>query len=503
VRSTGLTEKILTVLKIIEEVYTVSNSSTRSKDVKYYINAAISIGIMVFARFIPVSEPFTPEGMMVLGVLIGAIYGFICGNIFWASLMALFMLGLSDVTSLASAFTSSLGHGTVIFLTLLFVFVGYLTSIGFARTLAVKIVRSKLTKGRPWVLTLFLFIAAFVPASVMSITAVYTFMLPLLYSICDEVGYERTDKWPMAVAITLGVAAAISIALFPFQVGLVQLLGFMEAAGFGYGIPFVQWVVAFTVILAVCLVCLTLVIRVFFKPDVSKLYNYTPPEEKVVFTSDQRVGLTLLLILIAVFVIPQFLPQGTAIHAFMAQFGTFSVVGVVLLLGTLFRKNGKPIINLGEAVKGLMIWPLLVMVGTVLVITSHLTRPEFGFVDLIVTYLGPIVGGDSQFVLTVVFMILAIIITTFVGGNLVYAMTIPVLIPIAMAADFNIMQILVPYVMCASAGYAFPSSHPVTALMYGQDTIEPKRIVKYSLVYQVMFFIIAFVIGIPLGLLLF
>ena len=472
-------------------------------DLRYYIHSVIAIAIMVFARFIPVSYPFTQDGMLVLGVLIGAIYAYVNGNPYWGSIVALLIIGMSEVTTVGAIFVSLMSNGNLMFLTVLFVFVGYLGSVGFARTLALKIVQSKMTKGRPWVLTLFLFIAAVTPASFMSVSAVFVLTLPILYAICDEVGMERDSKWAVMTAIGIGCACGFALVFWPFQVGPVAMYGQLAALGYGGGAyVFLQHVLFMLIIVGLCIGAMVMVIK-FLKPDISKLYNYSPPEEKAKFNEEQRFAVGLVCLLLALFIVPQFLPRGSAIQVFMAQFGMFAIVSFVLTVGVFVRKNGKPRLDMVEATRGLQMWPLIIMIGSVLVIADILTRPELGFIDFVTLHLGPILGVNSPVVFTIIVMIIALIITTFVQGTLVVAIMLPLMLPIATAMGFSIMAVIMPFLFIANIGLIFPSSHPLGAIMHGHESIGPKATIKYVGLYMAVFAVIVLVVGIPLGLLIF
>jgi len=479
------------------------SNATKTKDVKYYIHSIIALAIMLFARYIPVPYPFTPEGMLVLGVLIGSIYGFVNGNLYWASIAALFVLGTSEIATVGGILVSVMSNGTFMFLVGLFLLVGHLGHVGFARVLALKIVQSKVTKGRPWILTLFLLIAAFLPATVMSVTAVLVISLPILYGICEEVGIEKTDKWAVLTAIGIGAACSFGLGFWPFQVGPAALYGQLEAAGYTGGVPFVQHALFMAIMVVICLGAIILVIR-FLKPDVSKLYNYTPPAEKVKFNSDQKFAAFLVCMLLALFIVPQFLPDGSAVRVWLAQFGNFAIVSFLLALGAFLRKDGKPRIDVSIAAsKGLVLWPMVVMVGTVLVIADLLTRAEFGFTALIAQQLGPVFGGGNPIFFTLAAMLGALVLTLFVTAPVVYAIMIPMMVPIALAMDFPLMQTILPFVLVSNIGIVLPSGHPLGAVMHGHEWIGGKNVLKYMPIFMAVFFVIALVAGIPLGMLLF
>jgi sodium-dependent dicarboxylate transporter 2/3/5 len=132
-----------------------------------------------------------------------------------------------------------------------------------------------------------------------------------------------------------------------------------------------------------------------------------------------------------------------------------------------------------------------------------LTRPELGFVDFVTLHLGPILGVGNAFVFTLIVTVIALIITTFVQGTLVAAIMLPLILPSASAMGFSIMAVIMPFVFVANIGLVFPSSHPIGAIMHGHESIGPQMTLRYMTIYMAVSFVIAVVVGIPLGLLIF
>lgn len=471
-------------------------------DARYYIHSAVAIAIMVFFRFIPAPYPFTSGGMMVLGILIGAIYAFLNGNIFWGSFLGLLMIGASDYAAVGPTFASLFSNGIVMFLMLLFVLVGYLNSVGFARALALKIVQAEITRGRPWVLTFFLMLAAFIPATVMSVSATLVIALTILYAICDELGIKRTEKW--AVLTAIGIATACSFALFfwPFQVVPVMLFQTMGAVGYAYEPTFMMYVL-YSFIVTVLLMPATLLCIWLFKPDVTKVYNYKPPAEKAKFDSDQKFAAFIVILLLILFIVPQFLSAGTEFGRFFRQFGTVGVAAFLLALGVFIRKDGKPRIDMAKATMGLQNWPLIMMVGSVVVISDVLTRPDLGFVDWVTQVLGPVIGVNSAMGFAFIIVVIAFVINWFVQGSLVIALMVPLMIPLAQSLGFNIMPFILPFGVVINIGIILPSSHPLGAILHGHESVGGKAMIRYDSLILLVTGLISILVGVPLGFLLF
>ncbi len=70
-------------------------AATKKIKPTYWIHSAIAISFMLFFRFLPAPEPLTPYGMALLGIFIGAVYGWCTVSMIWPSLLALTLMGLT------------------------------------------------------------------------------------------------------------------------------------------------------------------------------------------------------------------------------------------------------------------------------------------------------------------------------------------------------------------------------------------------------------------------
>ena len=64
---------------------------------KYYLNSAIVVLLMALFRFIPPIGSMTTLGMTILGIFLGALWGWITCDMIWPSVLALVMLGFQRI----------------------------------------------------------------------------------------------------------------------------------------------------------------------------------------------------------------------------------------------------------------------------------------------------------------------------------------------------------------------------------------------------------------------
>lgn len=79
---------------------------------KYYINVLISLIFVFCFRFIPAPAPITEQGMMVIGIFIGVIWGLATCDVVWPALLGMVCLGFVGENTVTGVFASAFGSDT-------------------------------------------------------------------------------------------------------------------------------------------------------------------------------------------------------------------------------------------------------------------------------------------------------------------------------------------------------------------------------------------------------
>ncbi len=183
---------------------------------KYYLNSAIVVLLMALFRFIPPIGSMTTLGMTILGIFLGALWGWITCDMIWPSVLALVMLGFSGYTAnVSEALTSTISNGTIQLILWLLVFSAVLTTTGISKYFVTKLVRSRFCKGHPWRLSIVICLATWICAAFGAGFAAILLCWDLVYTISAQVGYTKKDKWPkmMVCAIIFFNALGALVAL--------------------------------------------------------------------------------------------------------------------------------------------------------------------------------------------------------------------------------------------------------------------------------------------------
>lgn len=480
--------------------------STKSNQ-KYFMHAAIVVLLMLFFRFLPPFGSMTPFGMTVLGLFLGALWGWINCDMIWPSILAITLLGLTEYCdSVSAAFTTFISGAIFQQILWLLVFSAILTTSGISDQLANRIVTSKVCKGRPWVLSVFIFLATLICSAFGAGFAAILICWDFIYTICKQVGYSRNDKWPKFMIVGMCFASATGTVAMPFQAGVAATFGYLAAASENaYGAyNYLSYIIFSVIICAVTTALYFLLIRFIARPDMSRLKENVNIGEVKPFNTKQKIAVGALIALVIFTVLPSCLPAG-AVKAFLNKFGTAAIALIIAALVTIPRsKEGKPIFTFKELANNGIFWNMVFMVGTAIMMGGALSSADSGFTTTVLGVFTPLFEGKSPLVFTIVILLFTLALTNVINNAVAGAIMVPVMYSFASSIGANPVMITALICFVSDIGMLLPCASPSGAMMYSnKEWLNPKDIVAYSLFGIAAMAIAAIFVGIPVGTLLF
>ena len=473
----------------------------------YSLHAAISIALMVLVRFLPPFGSMTALGMTVLGIFAGALYGWITCDMIWPSILALTMLGFTGyVPNAATAFTNAVSNPSVQTILWLLVFSALLTVTGISKWLVNKLVNSKLCKGHPWRLSSVICLAVWLCASLGAGFAAILLCWQLVYSICEQVGYTKKDKWPRMMICSIIFFNALGALLLPFQGGVVANYGFLANASEGtyatYG--YAQYLALSMTVSVVTTAVYMLLMRLVIRPNMDKLISGIKVDEAQTLTPRQKVALGAMIALIILTILPSCLPAGP-IKAFFGKFGTTTIILLIIAFITAIRdKDGKPYFTFKELANNGIAWPLLFMVATATVMGGALSSQDSGFTATLTALFAPVLSKSSPYGFAVLIALATLMLTNVINNTVAAAIMVPVMYPFTAALGINPLMMTAMICFCANCGLLLPCASPAGAMLHGnKEWISTKDAEIFSLLGMAALFITVALVGIPVGTMLF
>lgn len=474
---------------------------------RYYLHSAIAIAIMVFFRFIPPFGVMTPLGMEILGVFVGMLYAWITVDMIWPSILGLCLLGFSgyvETGGVATVLTAVVSNQVLQMLLWLFTFSAIIEVTGLGGQLARRLIGSHLCKGRPWVLSVFVFVAAVLVAALGNGIAAILLCWSFVYSISEQAGYTKEDAWPrmMIVGVVVGVVAGV--ASMPFQAGVIGPFAYLYAASenaitsfntFGYLLVGLVYLVLVTVVFF-------LLLKFVLRPDVSKLSVVDNAMEVEPFTLAQKVALGAFACLILVVVLPSVLPAGNPVKVFLDTIGLAGLT--LLLIGFLVfirMGDGNPMVTFKQLADSGIPWPAMFMIGTAIYAGAALASPGTGFTAMLLDVFAPVLGATGGAGFLVIVVIVTLVLTNLIANAPVTAIMVPVVYPFTVALGVDPVLATALIVIVSNAGVLLPSASPNAAVLYGNEWITAKDVLKFGGVGVIAIGIAALVL-IPVGTLL-
>ena len=480
----------------------LSLQTTRKKS--YWINSLIVVIIMFGFGHIPAPEPMTQLGMQVVGIFIGMVYGWLFCAQAWPSALGLFALGLTDYCTIQEAIQSGWGNNTIILVVFMMAVMGVLDHAGISEWLAYKLVSSKITKGRPWVLTGIIWAATIILSTTVSIIPLLVLMWGIIYSICEITGMEKGAKWPAIMCCATAYVGSCAFVIFPFKSLQAAVLGqYTELSG-GEAIPFTPYFVWQMMVLIVSTIVFFVFVKFVMRPDVSKIANadFVMENKAKPLTKYQKFVLVYFVVVILFLILPGMLPKAWAITGFMNNLGVTGTGIMALALITFCGFKEGP--SLKELMGRSVSWDLIFLLMGALAIAAAMQAEETGINAWIVATMVPLLSGKSGILVMALILLLAGL-TTQVCNNLATAvMFTPIAYNIAIASgNINMPALMLCLIGVCNVALLLPSGSAPAAMLWGnKEWCDSKTIIVTGLTEAIINLVVCIGLGVPLATLM-
>ena len=239
------------------------------------ITRAVTIVIALFCdfgfRFLPAPWGMSQDAFAVIGIFIGSLILWMTISIDWPSVLAILALALIPNFGFNSAFTSSFGSETFVFLMFTFVCTYAISKTPIIKRIAIWFVSNKLAKKSGWLFVIMFFTAVTFVGMFMSPTVLFVVMIPILEQILELAKVEKGTNNRLGKVLYIGMAFCVSISSGMTPIAHVFPVLAMNAAGLS--VDYFSYMAFAVPIGIVSVILMIIVFRIFLRPDVSGLKN--------------------------------------------------------------------------------------------------------------------------------------------------------------------------------------------------------------------------------------
>lgn len=453
-----------------------------TKNTRYYITSAIGIAIMLFFGKLAPLGVMSELGMQLLGIYLGAIFLWATTDLVWPSLLAIFLIGCTEYSSISDALSAGFGNSTVIFIWLMYMFAAIIHASGISNHIAKGICSVRFAKGKPWMITFLFIFAAYVVALTTNVSGGIVICWAIFSQYAKGIGCKKGEAWPVYTMTGMAIIAMAGSVGLPYRAPANIFVSYAKELGFETN--FIQYFVAMLLFTAIVTVLYLMVGKYVLKIDASKCENEYDYGDTETLTGYQKAIVGIFLLLVVIFLLKSMLPATSAVGAFLNKLGDCGAVLLLLIPMAIIHQKGtkKPFGNLIAATKDGVAWPVFYLMILNLPMGAIINNPDLGIAASVKLLLDPVFGGSNGvFLFILCTVLISVLITTFVGN--VPAITICWAVTSVYASSLGVNLALLAWI-CAILGTCvvmLPCSNPVAAMLHGQtEWVDSKSVIKHA-----------------------
>lgn len=457
----------------------------------YYINAIIGVVLMFGIGFIPPIEPITEMGMKVLGIFIGMIYLFSACDVHWPALLAICGLSIVGYTSLANAAAGSLGHAVVFQSATAYIVAGALNYYGVTEHIARWMLSRKALKGHPYAFIYIIYASLMFICIFTSSLAMIILYWAIFDGILKVLGYEKGDKFATSTIVGIALAFVVGGAIAPIRswqltlfnlwgdtVAPLSLVKFMAVSIPGAALS-----------MALYLLYQVKILKANFKPisdfDVTTLANADAMDKR-----QRKLLITAAVVFFFVFLsalLPKSFPGYDLIVNKISAAGFFALGAAYVSMASVDGKES--LIKFSEVAGHCIQWPVLLMIGSTMVVASALTAESTGITAFISQSLDGVFAGKGSWFVLIVAMLITTVLTNAASNIAIGTAMVPILAPFIQSTGSNAMAIGIMLIWLVNMGLILPGASAPVGLIHGNEDLTSKEAYKFSCIGMLVIFI--------------
>lgn len=477
--------------------------SNTKKSVMSMVHVIIVFLLMFGFKYIPAVPPITQYGMAILGVFFGLVWGWSFCSLAWPSLVAMVALGLTEYGITQTVLSNAFAQANLLVLLFSFLILAPVTQSGLGEWLALKVITMKAIEGKPYRLLFAVMVATFVLSIFVNAIVIGIFLMSIFVPMFKKMGYEKGDAFiPMFLA---GIFINTGLASLLLPVRGMPLFVFGTMAAQGLVVNNAQYltfaVVGIPIVIVWYLACFK-IFRINVKPLEKANFSEYKARLQQPLTKQQKTlaVLVFFMVLCEAFVGIVGSANGSPFAQLLNKVGIYGVILMTLAVMLIIHIDGKPLVDLTEAAKGVQ-WQLIFLYAMAMLISGILTDQSTGISSFILAKTTPILMRLGQYWFLLLLAGITLVLTN-IGNNVVVIFTMCSVVMMMVKNGLPINPTLAIVVVIWSAletGYLLPSASISASLIYGCDMNTSKSSMLQGVRVMIMWAIVLAVALIPLG----
>ena len=486
----------------------VAESKNSKKNILFLLHNLIMFALTFGIGTLPPPQTgsITELGMDVLGIFVGALYGWIFIGFIWPSLFIMLALGMTSYSTIAGVFSAGFGDSSVLTIFFMFIFATILDKCGLTSYLTNWFMSRKICTGRPWVFTWIFFLGTILVSGVINMYGGIVILWYAMYRLFDDLGFKKGDGYVGYMIGGIVFISTLSVFVMPFLPMTALVLGFAAVAVPGITVPYGAWIIIGPIFMLAMITGYVLVGKYILRLKVEPLRaagdRYAELRQQKI-DSQQKFGIIVLLTFIAIVITPTFLPAGNALKVLLSNYGGLGAAIVCVCLACVFKREDKAF-EFGKMVYQGVGWDLIVLLAATMPLCAAMESADTGIVATVLGILGPLVAGLSPFAYLAAVLILFGLTTQVVHNMVLIIAFMPTLANLAMSFGIHPALFALIFAMMRQTAFMTPAASAQAVMVFGNtEWITNKQAYLYGAVFFVLVLVLLLAVVYPLGTLLF
>ena len=473
-----------------------SKGKKRSHLYIHYIIALV-IGLLILF-FLQPTPPLTPIGVRVIAVMIPMLYLWLTTNTHWTCFLALALLVVTGAMSANEVWAGSLGSFVVMTVIAYMLLNVCLKETGVIDRIAVWFITRRFVQGRPYA-----FMAMFFASNILVGMFMENLTLAIIYigiteGLVRHLNLKKGD--PMYTALFTGVMWGNVLVACCSPIAHVLpnvLIGLLETQ-VGIRVSYTTWFAYGSIFAAIMFVVMMVLIRLW-NPDTSAFRNYDIEEIKAGAKPLEKDGVIAAVVFVIVILFALFPSVLSSIPVFATinNWGAAVPALFAICVLALIRTEKGPVMDAPSAMKQLPL-PPVIFAGTVAVFATPLSSEATGITQWLGGLLAPVLGGRSTWMILIVLLALAVLMTNFLS-NMVTQILFFNLGILLLGNNYNMAAFCILIGIASGIAVATPSANIPSPLFFGPGHITMRNTWKANLAFALFGLLLSIVPGISLA----
>lgn len=357
-----------------------------------------------------------------------------------------------------------------------------------------RLLNTKIAKSSSYGFIASFLLAVLLIASIMSPTVIFMFLFPLYEELVGQFGWKKGDKSASKFLFALFTTIAIATAMTPINhVFAVTAMSIYKATT-GIEISNLQYM---KMGIPTGLIIFGFLLVFIRKIDYSGIKNVHLQSLENLGKMNKREKLIVVIffIMVSLWIFPEmFSSLVPGFAKFIKSMGLAfpPILATIILL--IINMDGKPLLNINEAISKGVHWPSLFLVASTLLLGSTISNKDIGVVAMIQSAVGPLVKGLSPRLIVLIFTIIAGLSTNFTS-NLVTVSFVSTILMTIHPAGVDLANLISIVGFTSSMAMMTAPAMPYLAVSIGSEWTSAKDCIEYGGIFLLISTLILTFVG--------